>query len=204
LSRFSNISRKNSQYRQQGWLKLQNLVTLFLGTSSNGNNNTARLAQCPISSTEADLMEDKHNGPRFEGAQLVAGQKDDATVHDAKYLISILLVYVAKGDGHIDSTETDRMIEIISRRFDSSGAEAMGLLSDAVRTFTDGGDLVGKLGEISLGLTQTECSDIFDMLLEVVMADGELADGEIRTIEAAGMILGLSDEAIQLGVDSAR
>ena len=36
------------------------------------------------------------------------------------------------------------------------------------------------------------------------MADGEMADGEIRTIEAAGMILGLSDEAIQTGIQSAR
>ena len=96
------------------------------------------------------------------------------------------------------------MIEIVSRRFDSSGAEAMGLLSDAVRTFIDGGDLVGKLGEISLGLTETECSDIFDLLLQVVIADGELAAGEIRTIEASGMILGLSDEAIQAGIQSAR
>ena len=149
-------------------------------------------------------MKDKHNGPRFEGAKLIAGAKDDATVHDAKYLISVLLIYVAKGDGHIDSTEIDRMVEIVSRRFDSSGAEAMGLLSDAVRTFIDGGDLVGKLGEISLGLTETECSDIFDMLLEVVMADGELDEGEIRTIKTAGMILGLSDEAIQAGIHSAR
>jgi|TARA_R110002072_G_scaffold101935_7_gene224474 hypothetical protein len=80
------------------------------------------------------------------------------------------------------------MIEIVSRRFDSSGAEAMGLLPPAVRTFIDGCDLVGKLGEISLGLTEPECNDIFDMLLEVVMAEGEWADGEIRTMESSGMI----------------
>lgn len=74
-----------------------------------------------------------------------AGENEDATTRHAKYLISVLLVYVAKGGGHIGSSEVNRMIEIVPRRFDSSGAEAMGLLSDAVRTFIDRGDLVGKL-----------------------------------------------------------
>ena len=96
------------------------------------------------------------------------------------------------------------MTEIVSSRFDSSGAEAMGMLSDAVKTFIDGGDLVGRLGEVSLGLTDAECQEIFEMLLDVVKADGHLADGEVRTIETSGMILGLSDDAIQAGIQSAR
>jgi len=149
-------------------------------------------------------MDDKQRDIHFEGAQLVAGTGKDTATQDAKFLISVLLVYVAKGDGKIDSTETDRMVEIVSSRFDSSGAEAMGLLSDAVKTFINGGDLIGRLGEISLGLTDTECHEIFAMLLDVVKADGHLADGEARTIETAGMILGLSDVAIQTGIQSAR
>ena len=64
----------------------------------------------------------------------------------------------------------------------------MGLLSDAVRTCIDGGDLAGKLGEISLGLTEPDCNGIFDRLLEVVMAEGEWADGELRTMDSSGMI----------------
>jgi uncharacterized tellurite resistance protein B-like protein len=149
-------------------------------------------------------MEDSHDGARFEGAQFVLGQQEGAPAYDAKFLISILLVYVAKGDGHIDSVETDRMIDIITTRFDSSGAEAMGLLSDAVRIFTDGGDLVEKLNEISQGLSEAERSDIFDMLFEVIMADGEFADGEARTVEAAGNILGLSQDAIHARIRAAR
>jgi uncharacterized tellurite resistance protein B-like protein len=150
------------------------------------------------------MMDDSYDGSRFEGAQLVVGKQGNAAVYDAKFLISILLVYVAKGDGHIDSAETDRMIDIISTHFDSSGAEAMGLLSDAVRTFTGGGDMIGKLREISQGLSEAECSDIFDMLLEVIMADGEVADGEVRTVEAAGKILGLSPEAIHARIRPVR
>ncbi|MBT4521114.1 MAG: TerB family tellurite resistance protein [Halieaceae bacterium] len=149
-------------------------------------------------------MENRPKRLRFEGAQLVTGEKNDETVHDAKYLISVLLVCVAKGDGEIDRTETDQMIDIISTRFDSSGAEAMELLSNAVRALIDGGDLIGKLGEISLGLTEQESSEIFDMLLQVIRADGSLADGEVRTARTAGMILGLSDEAIEAGIQSAR
>ena len=149
-------------------------------------------------------MAARNDGARFEGAQFVLGQQEGAPAYDAKFLISILLVYVAKGDGHIDSVESDRMIDIISTRFDSSGAEAMGLLSDAVRTFTDGGDLIEKLREISQGLSESECSDIFNMLLEVIMADGEMADGEARTVEIAGEILVLSQEAIHAGIRAAR
>lgn len=149
-------------------------------------------------------MQDDQREPRIEGAQLVVDSQGEAAVYDAKFLISILLVYVAKGDGEIDPSETDRMIDIVSRRFDSSSAEAMGLLSDAVRTFTEGGELVDKLRIISKDLSEAERKDIFNMLLDVITADGELADGEIRTVEFAGKILGLSEDAIHAGIRSAR
>lgn len=149
-------------------------------------------------------MEDTNRAPRFEGADLVVGSETDPRVYDAKFLISILLVYVAKGDGEIAGTETDRMIDIISKRFDASGAEAMGLLTEAVRTFADGDNLVDKLRSISKGLSDAEREEIFGMLLEVVMADGELADGEIRTVEFAGKLLGLSQDAIHTGIRSSR
>jgi len=149
-------------------------------------------------------MEDSNIGPRIEGSDLVVGSEEDTTTYDARFLISILLVYVAKGDGEIAASETDRMIDIISRRFDTSGAEAMGLLTDAVRTFTKGDNLVDKLRDISRGLNEAECHDIFGMLLEVVTADGTLADGEIRTVELAGEVLGISRDTIRAGIRSAR
>ena len=96
-------------------------------------------------------MEESRSEARFKGSQFTVGEGEDSTAYDAKFLISILLVYVAKGDGSIDNAETNRMIDIISSRFDSTGAEAMGLLTDAVRAFSDGGDLAEKLHEISRG-----------------------------------------------------
>lgn len=149
-------------------------------------------------------MDDYHDGAGLDGTPLAAGTSASAAGYNTKFLVSTLLVYVAKGDGHIDSVETDRMIGIISTRFNTSGAETMGLLSDAVRAITDGGDLVGKLREISEGLAAAECRAIFDMLLDVTLADGELADGEARTVEVAGKILGLSEDAIHTGIRAAR
>ena len=149
-------------------------------------------------------MENNNSGPRIEGSHLVAGSEADPQSYDAKFLISVLLVYVAKGDGEIAGSETDRMINIISRRFDASGAEAMGLLTEAVRTFTDGSNLVDQLRGISKELSEEERNDIFGMLLEVIMADGALADGEVRTVEFAGKILGLPQDAIHAGIRSAR
>ena len=149
-------------------------------------------------------MDEIDNSTRIEGADLVVTKEGESTTYDAKFLISVLLVYVAKGDGEIQNSETDRMIDIISSRFDASGAEAMGLLTSALRTFTEGGDLVDQLQGISKGLNEKECGDIFNMLLEVIMADGDLADGEIRTAEFAGKILGLSQDAIHSGIRKVR
>ncbi len=140
----------------------------------------------------------------FEGTRLILGEDDGKTVYDAKFLISILLVYVAKGDGEIDPSETDRMIDIIINHFDTNSAEAMGLLSDAVRTFSDGQNLVERLRDISQSLNQQESKEIFSMLLQVILADGKMSDGEIRTAEIAGEILGLSRNEIHSAFQSER
>lgn len=149
-------------------------------------------------------MQDSNDGAGLDGAPLSVGTQASASDYATKFLVSTLLVYVAKGDGHIGSAETDRMIDLLSTRFHSSGAETMALLSDAVRAITDGGDLIGRLREISQGLDAAECRAIFDMLLDVIMADGELANGEARTVAVAGKILGLSEDAIHAGIRAAR
>ena len=149
-------------------------------------------------------MKDNTNNPKFEGTNLVVGKEGEAAVYDAKFLISTLLVYVAKGDGHIDSSETNRMIDIISTHFDASGAETMGLLTDAARTFADRDNLVDKLRNISKELSEDQCNEVFDMLLEVMMADGELPEREIFAVEFAGKILGLSQDGIHSRIRGAR
>ena len=42
------------------------------------------------------------------------------------------------------------------------------------------------------------------MLVKVILADGNVADGELRTAQFAGEILGLSQDAIQAAFHSAR
>ncbi|MCX2978530.1 TerB family tellurite resistance protein [Candidatus Marimicrobium litorale] len=148
---------------------------------------------------------EKENGEHsFEGAKFVVGQEDGKTIYDKKFLVSTLLLYVAKGDGEIGPSETDRMINIITNHFDSNSAEAMGLLSDAVRDFSDEEDVVERLRGISRSLDQKERKEIFNMLVKVILADGNVADGELRTAQFAGEILGLSQDAIQAAFHSAR
>ena len=72
------------------------------------------------------------------------------------------------------------MLDIVSSHFDSTNAEAMGLLTEAIRNFADNDNLVDRLRDISKNLSHPESVQIFDMLLEVIIADGELADGERR------------------------
>ena len=149
-------------------------------------------------------MTGSQGDPHFEGTQFILGEQEDETVYDAKFLISVLLVYVAKGDGKIDPSETDRMLDIVSSHFDSTNAEAMGLLTEAIRTFADNDNLIDRLRDISKSLSHPESVQIFDMLLEVIIADGELADGELRTVEFAGKLLGLTQDEIHEGIRSVR
>ncbi len=149
-------------------------------------------------------MQDSDESASLDGSPLAVSTRMRAPEYGIKFLVSTLLVYVAKGDGHIDNVETDRMIGIIGAHFHSSGAETMGLLSDAVKAITDGGDLIGRLRAISQMLDAAECRAIFDMLLDVIMVDGELADGEARAADVAGQILGLSEDYIYAGIRAAR
>lgn len=149
-------------------------------------------------------MQDSSSDSRLRAVQLFLREKNEQAVYDEKFLISILLVYVAKGDGHIDPSETERMLDIVSNWFGITDAESMELLTAAVRRFADDDNLVERLREISKDLSHLERRSVFDMLLDVVMADGELADGEVRTVRFAGEILELAQEEIDAGLLSVR
>ena len=70
-------------------------------------------------------MDSSTDQPRFEGAQLILGAGKRAEVYDARFLISTLLVYVAKGDGNISDLESDTMIDLLSSTFDTRNSEAL-------------------------------------------------------------------------------
>ena len=59
---------------------------------------------------------DKLTGqPHFKGTQLTIGEHEQAESYDARFLISALMVYVAKGDGSISNEESAKMRILLNR-----------------------------------------------------------------------------------------
>jgi uncharacterized tellurite resistance protein B-like protein len=134
--------------------------------------------------------------PRFEGAQLVVGADGKAESYDARFLISTLLVFVAKGDGDISELESNKMIDLLSSKMAIRSAEALGYLSSAIMSLSNDEDIVKTLQEIGHGLSAAEKDEVFMMMLDVMVVDEKPEPGEIAAITLAGQILGLSEDVI--------
>jgi uncharacterized tellurite resistance protein B-like protein len=141
-------------------------------------------------------MSDLVGRPQFEGAQLILGAHEKAESYDARFLISTLLVFVAKGDGEISELESNKMIDLLSSKMVIRSAEALGYLSSAIMSLSNDKDIVRTLQKISRGLSPAEKDDVFSMMLDVMAVDEKPAPGEIAAITVAGQILGFSEDII--------
>ena len=141
-------------------------------------------------------MTESSTMPRFEGVQLVLPAEDEPESIDARFLISTLLVYVAKGDGDISSVESDRMIELLSSRYGERSSVIMEHLSSSVMALADRPNIAQTLNGVAKDLTLDEKYEIFLLAVDIAMADGILDQGETQAILFAGQILGLPQNTI--------
>jgi len=141
-------------------------------------------------------MDRSAGDPRFEGAQLIVGSGKHRKSYDARFLLSSLLVFVAKGDGAISSIESEKMIDLVSSRLNIRSSEALGSLSSAVMTLAEDNDIAQTLRRISAKLSGEEKLDVFNMMLEVASVDGNQDPGEIQAINVAARILDMSSATV--------
>ena len=141
-------------------------------------------------------MENPAQTTRLEGSKLLYDEGGETNTCDATFLISTLLVFIAKGDGSISELETDRMLDILASKLGTGNAEALQHLSTAVMTLADDKDIALKLRQIGKELSPAETENVFEMMLEIAMADEELDSGEAEAVKFAGQILGLSQDRI--------
>ncbi len=133
---------------------------------------------------------------RFEGSTLVVGVQEQAEFYDARYLISTLLVYVAKSDGEISEQESNRMIDLLSTQMKIPGPEALERLRVAIMALSDDRQILPRLQEIARGLSDEQKFEVLWMMLDVMVVDSKLEPGEIDAITFAGQILGLPLDTI--------
>jgi uncharacterized tellurite resistance protein B-like protein len=132
---------------------------------------------------------------RFEGATPVSAQERSHT-YDARYLISTLLVYVAKSDGEISEQESNRMIDLLSTQMDLSRPEALERLRDAIMALSDDENIMTRLQDVARGLSDEQKFEVLWMMLDVMAVDNVKQRSESEAVAFAGQILGLPLDTI--------
>lgn len=143
-----------------------------------------------------DLIE-----PRFEGAQLIIETSNETEVYDSQFLVAALLVTVAKGDGNISESETDKMLQLVGDHFQLKSSESLELLTRAMTNLAENPDLSSLLKELSAVLTSADKEDVAVMLLKVVAADGRQHAEEMDTLSQAAEIIDISADSMHRAFD---
>ena len=147
-------------------------------------------------------MTDTIKTKRLEGTILVVETKDGITeVYDSQFLVAALLIFVARGSGHIEPEESGKMIELIEEHFQLQGAESLALLTRAMSELVEKPDLAQALMDLAPTLTEQDKEDIALMALKVVAADGRREVAEIEKFQQAVDAIGISPEIVHRAFD---
>ena len=130
----------------------------------------------------------------FDITQLKLGGGEQSERYDSRFLLSALLVFVAKGDGSISNIESQKLV--LSSRFGIRNSEALDHLSKAVMALTDDSGVTATLRQFSQRMSIEEKRDVFTMMLEIAAADGKQGAAEIDAIDEAAKIMAIPQDAI--------
>jgi len=146
-------------------------------------------------------MIEEPKAPRIEGDELIIETQSTTERYDAKYLVSALLVFVAKGDGVISGDETAQMLQLVSDHFELQSSESLELITNAMEDIADNPDFEGLLRHLSLLLSTEEKEDVAVMMLKVVAADGRRDVEELEKFKSTAEIIDISAETLHRAYD---
>ena len=139
--------------------------------------------------------------PRIEDDEMIIETQNATEVYDAKYLVAVLLVFVAKGDGNISESETELMLGLLRDYFDLPSARTLELLTRAITDIAENPDLENLLKELSVILSLAEKEEIALMMLKVVAADGRKDAEELEKLSIAAQIIDIPAEVMHCAYD---
>ena len=145
-------------------------------------------------------MTEEPKNPRIEGDEMNI-ETQDTEVYDAKYLVAVALVFVAKGDGNISGPESGEMVELISSHFDIRRSQSLELLTTAIEDLAVNPGLESLIKELSNLLNDAEKEEIALMMLKVVAADGRKDAEEMSHLRIAGEIIDIPAETMHRAFD---
>jgi len=139
--------------------------------------------------------------PRIEGDELIIETQSRIEVYDSKYLVAVLLLFVARGDKTITENETQQMLLLIEDEFQIPGADSLALLQRAIDDLAENPDMNNLLSELSSVLSLDEKEDIAVMLLKVAAADGRKDAEEMEKLQVAAEIMSIPPEVMHNAYD---
>ena len=135
---------------------------------------------------------------RLEGMQLVVESGEQAKVYELEYLVALLLVAVAKSDGHIATSETEKMLQLVGEYFHLRSSTSLDLLTRAIQNLAENPDLTQLLRGWSSVLTPQDKEDIAVMMLKIVDADGRRDAQEMAMLSRAADIIEILPDSLHV------
>ncbi len=146
-------------------------------------------------------MNEEPKPPRFEDDEMIIETQNSTEVYDAKYLVAVALVFVAKGDGNISESETELMLGLLSDHFDLTSAGTLEVLTRAMTDIAENPDLENLIKELSVILSLAEKEEIALMMLKVVAADGRKDAEEMENLSIAAQIIDIPADVMHCAYD---
>lgn len=146
-------------------------------------------------------MNDSVISAALDGNKLIIKTSEGAVVHDAKFLVAAMLVFVAKGSGAIEAEESSKMIDLLEQHFRLKGPEALELLTRVISELAERPELGTSLAELAKTLPDIEKEEIALMALKVIAADGHREVSEMERFNVAVEAAGFSPETVHRAFD---
>jgi uncharacterized tellurite resistance protein B-like protein len=146
-------------------------------------------------------MIEKPKKPQLVGDEMIIETQGSTEVYGAKYLVAALLVFVAKGDGNISSSESGEMVELLSAHFDIPRSQSLELLTNAIEEIADNPDFENLLKDLSTLLNVAEKEAVALMMLKVAAADGQKDAEEMDKLRAAAGLIDIPAETLHRAYD---
>ena len=146
-------------------------------------------------------MDDDIIVSRLEGTKLIIETADGTEEYDSQFLVAALLVYVARGSGHIELEESAQMIELIEERYKIQSAESLELITRAMTEMVDKPHLGSLLTDLAPSFSDSDKEDIALMALKVVAADGHRSFAEMEQFDRAMGAVGITPEITHRAFD---
>ncbi len=125
------------------------------------------------------------------GGTATAGGRHSAD--ELRIAAAALLVEAAQMDDDFDARERDKVLELVTDRFDLNREESLSLLGAAEERVAHASQLHGFTRIVNKAFDQVERVELLEMLWEVIYTDGELHDHEASLMRRLAGLLHVSD-----------